>query len=238
MIDYELAIKSAYKSNTVKINGYYMDYQNQLVLSGAINDVGTALRVNVPSSYRTGIELETEFLLLNKVVNNKSIHQLRFIANASFSQNRIKSTTITWLDYATYTNVDSTFTETPISYSPNTVVAAGFHYTFRFSHFEQTKPSQTLTIAWMQKYVSKQFLDNTGDETRSIPQYHVGELNLMYQPNSKISVKLQVQNIFNSRYLNNAYTWGYFYGNRNLVQEVFVFPSAPTNLMVGASYKF
>jgi hypothetical protein len=80
----------------------------------------------VPSSYRTGIELETEFLVLNKVVNNKSIHQLRIIANASFSQNRIKSTTITWLDYATYTNVDSTFTETPISYSPNTVVAAGF----------------------------------------------------------------------------------------------------------------
>ena len=238
LIDYELAFKSAYKSNTVKITGYYMDYKNQLVLSGAVNDVGTALRVNVPNSYRTGIELETEFLLLNKVVNSKSIHQLRFIANVSFSQNRIKSTTVTWLDYATYTNVDSTFTETPISYSPNTVAAAGLHYTFRFSHFDQTKPSKTLTVAWMQKYVSRQYLDNTGDETRSIPHYHVGELNIMFQPNPKISVKLQVQNILNSRYLNNAYTWGYFYGNRNLVQEVFVFPTAPTSIMVGVSYKF
>lgn len=242
LIDYELGIRTSYKGSSLNVNAYYMQYQNQLVLSGAVNDVGTPLRVNVPSSYRRGIETEMQIILYNKVAKQKYYNKVQFIGNISISQNKIKETSVSWLDYANYANVDSTFKNTPISYSPNMVAAAGINYTIVFIPFEQTKPKRSLTIQWMHKYVSKQFLDNTGDNDRSIPSYHVGELNIMFQPDAydfnRIRIKLQIQNILNNSYLNNAYTWGYFYGNRNLVQEVFVFPSATRNIMLGVTYKF
>jgi iron complex outermembrane receptor protein len=43
---------------TLNVNYYLMNYKNQLVPTGKLNDVGAIVRTNVDESYRTGIELE------------------------------------------------------------------------------------------------------------------------------------------------------------------------------------
>jgi iron complex outermembrane receptor protein len=230
LIDYELGYTYTHKNTSqITINGYYLDYYNQLVLTGALNDVGTPLRQNVTRSYRAGIEIGTRL----PVIQNEN-HSLRLIANSAFSQNRIAESPASWVDYLDFSTYDTIYKNAPIAYSPNIVASAGFHYEFR-------KNSHTYELQYLQKYVSQQFLDNTGDLRRSIPSYTFSELQLAYyRPLSdqrSVQFKLQVQNLFNNRYLNNGYTWGYRY-DRQLTQEVFVFPSAPTNFTLAISILF
>lgn len=230
LIDYEFGYTWTHQSaSQININAYYMDYYNQLVLTGALNDVGTPLRQNVDRSFRRGIEIGVQIPVM-KTDN----HTLRLIANSAFSQNRIAQSPASWIDYLDFSTFDTVYKNAPIAYSPDIVASAGFHYVFR-------KNSQTYELQYLQKYVSQQFLDNTGDQDRSIPSYTFSELNLAYnRPVSdqrSVQVKLQVQNIFNNRYLNNGYTWGYRY-DRQLTQEVFVFPSAPTNITLAVSMLF
>ena len=206
-----------------------MDYYNQLVLTGALNDVGAPLRQNVDRSYRAGIEIGTKLPVIQE-----QNHTLRLIANGAFSQNRIAESPASWIDYLDFSTFDTVYKNAPIAYSPDIVASAGFHYEFR-------KNSQTYELQYLQKYVSQQFLDNTGDQGRYIPSYTFSELQLAYyRPLSdqrSVQVKLQVQNILNNRYLNNGYTWGYRY-DRQLTQDIFVFPSAPTNFTLAVSMLF
>jgi len=236
LIDYELGYQvESSKGYSINLNAYYMDYYNQLVLTGAVNDVGTPLRKNVDKSFRRGIELGTKIPLF-KIANQSLILH----ANASFSTNKIQQTKASWIDYATYEVVDSNFSNVDIAYSPNQVGATGIEYTFMSP--KKNGKSQLLKIMYNHKWVGKQYLDNTQDNTRMINAYHFGELTSAYtfqwKQNRAITFRIQVLNVLNNYYANNGYTWGYFYGDRNLVQEVFVFPSAPRNIMAGISLNF
>ena len=237
LIDYELGYSIDLKRAKFSFTGYYMDYQNQLVLTGALNDVGTPLRQNVAKSYRRGIELASTIRLFS-VQKYKSLdtkHDLFLNFNAAFSQNRIQKLTANWIDYADYSSVDSVFNETPIAYSPDLVGSAGLTYRYKPGNKKQ------LELQLLQKYVGKQYLDNTGDDYRSIPSYTFTELNASYQhkwDGHALRFGINVQNVFNDYFVNNGYTWGYMYGSRNVVQEVFVFPSAPRNLNVNVSWIF
>lgn len=228
LIDYELAYNIFHQNSSAwSINLYYMDYYNQLVLTGAVNDVGTPLRQNVDRSYRAGIEISG-----NQVLWNTDNHKIRFIGNAAFSQNRILRSPASWIDYADFSVFDTVYNEAPIAYSPEIVASAGINYQLR----DENKQYE---FQYLHKYVSQQFLDNTGDLTRSLPAYNFAELQVAYAQTLKnkdvLKLKVQIQNIFNSQFLNNGYTWGYLY-NRQLTQEVFVFPSAPSNISVSLSY--
>ena len=261
-LGYEINIRTQNKTvfqnhqlMNLKINGYYMDYKDQLVLSGALNDVGTALRVNVAESYRAGIEIETNTSLFNSEkrthFNGKYSYQLSFIGNISFSENRISSAPASWLDYGTNEKVDTIFKNAPISYSPNQVSSFGLNYAVNF--FKKTTSSEDfsgkvvhqqtsqLFIQFFRKMVGKQYLDNTGNESRSIGAYHFEEITIGYKyllnRGKQFNLKLQGNNLSNQYYANNGYTWGYMY-NRALVQEVFVFPSALRNWNISLGYIF
>ena len=54
----ELGIRQNFRNTIWAINGYLMQYKNQLVLTGQLNDVGEYTRTNVDDSYRIGVELE------------------------------------------------------------------------------------------------------------------------------------------------------------------------------------
>jgi iron complex outermembrane receptor protein len=226
LIDYEIQHTLYLKNTQLATNLYYMDYFNQLVLTGAVNDVGTSLRKNVARSYRAGLELT---LLQNLWA--KGQHRLSFSGNFALSQNQIRQFTASWLDYATYEQVDSQFNNTPIAYSPNRVAAAGIKYTYK-----------NLDIQVLEKFVSRQFLDNTGDITRSLDAYNFTEVFVNYnrtlKNKSQIQLKLQVSNALNNYFANNGYTWGYLYGNRDVIQEVFVFPTAIRNVTLSLGYQF
>lgn len=203
-------------------NYYLMKYKNQLVLTGQINDVGNSVRVNVPKSYRTGIELE------GAVAFNKF---LKWNANATFSQNKIQNFTEYIIDYDTYEYKTFDHGKSDISFSPN--VIAGSQFTFI--------PQKNLELALLTKYVGKQYLDNTSSETRKLDAYFTNDIRLTWtvKPNwaKEISFNLLVNNILNEKYESNGYTYGYYSGGA-LTQENFYFPQAGTNFLVGVNLKF
>ena len=224
------------QDNHIRINAYYMHYKDQLVLTGAVNDVGTPLRKNVDLSYRRGLEFEGQYVLWQKDIStaNHSHDQRLFvhlIGNLSLSQNIIPNSKVTWQDYATGIAVDTIYKDAPIAYSPNMVAALGIQSQFK-----------KWNVMWLSKWVGRQFLDNTGDVTRSLNPYKFSEMTVNYTHKFKggtsLALKAQCINLFSARYVSNGYTYGYMYGSRDITQEVFVFPQAPRNFFVGLTWRF
>ncbi|KAA6440932.1 TonB-dependent receptor [Dyadobacter flavalbus] len=203
-------------------NYYLMHYKNQLVLTGQINDVGNSVRVNVPKSYRTGIELE------GAVAFNRF---LKWNVNATFSRNKINNFTEYIVNYDTggYNTVNHG--KSDISFSPNVIAGSQFTYILR----------KNVELALLSKYVGKQYLDNTSTETRKLNAYFTNDIRLSWTVKPRwtreISFNLLVNNILNERYESNGYTYGYFAGGV-LTQENFYFPQAGRNFLAGVNFRF
>ena len=222
--------------NHIRINAYYMHYKDQLVLTGAVNDVGTPLRKNVDVSFRRGLEFEGQYVLWQKdvsVANHAYFerHYVHLIGNLSLSQNIIPNSKVTWQDYGSGIPVDTIYKNAPIAYSPNMVAALGFQGQIK-----------KWNVAWLSKWVGRQFLDNTGDVSRSLNPYKFSELTVNYthkfRGGTSLALKAQCNNMFSARYVSNGYTYGYMYGSRDITQEVFVFPQAPRNFLFGLTWRF
>ena len=203
-------------------NYYLMAYKNQLVLTGQINDVGNSIRVNVPKSYRTGIELEGA-IALSKA--------LKWNVNATFSQNKINDFTEYVINYDTGDYNTINHGKSDISFSPNAIAGSQLTYIIR----------KDLEIALLSKYVGKQYLDNTSSETRKLDAYFTNDVRLSWtiRPTwaSEIAFNLLVNNVFSEKYESNGYTYGYFAGGA-LTQENFYFPQAGRNFLVGVNFRF
>jgi iron complex outermembrane receptor protein len=200
-------------------NYYYMGYKDQLVLTGALNDVGASLRTNVPKSYRTGIELEAT----GRVTPKFSVG-----VNLTLSQNKVENFNEVLYDYGAnfdeYNVIDKSYTKTDISFSPNVIAGGILSYTV-FKGME---------VSLLTKYVGKQFLDNTSNEARKIDAYFVNDLRFIYALHPKnmreISFSVIVNNLFDVKYQSNGYTYGYFAGPTEIRQNYY-FPQAGTNFL-------
>ncbi|NUM50247.1 MAG: TonB-dependent receptor [Flavobacteriales bacterium] len=222
LIDYEAGLNFNAKKISLQTNFYFMDYKNQLILTGELNDVGTPIRSNVNSSYRAGIELSGKILLSKKLNMN---------FNTTLSQNKIKKFTEIIYDYTNgFDVVENIYSNTDIAYSPNIIAAFGLDYS----------PIKSLTLAMQSKYVGNQFLDNTSNTKRILAPYYTTDARITYLLYAKkvkeISVSLMAYNIFNALYSSNGYTFSYIYGE--LITENFYYPQAGTNFMAGISVKF
>ncbi len=210
-------------------NFYFMDYKDQLILTGQINDVGAYIRENVESSYRAGIELDGTFQL------SKS---WTFGGNIAFSQNKIAEFTEYIDDYSVedFRQEAITYTDTDIAFSPNTVASAIIEF----------RPVKNLSLNWLSKYVGQQFLDNTSNESRALDAFFTNDLRISYkvQPRyfKSLELNLLINNVFNEMYEPNGYTFSYFVpgetSNRELVTENYYYPMAGTNFLLGLSLKF
>ena len=208
------------------INLYYMNYKDQLILTGKINDVGDALRINTPHSYRAGIELQGRY---------KPDKMVQLSGNFTLSDNKIKN----FYDYiprydANFDLVQQDtfyYSKTSLAFSPS-VVIAGLLQIFPFSNAE---------INTGIKYAGKQFLDNTGSDAKSINGYFVQDLTLQYGLHTgftkDITLVARLNNIWNKKYESNGYTYSYFY-DKTLVRENFYFPMAGRNFMLAVNVKF
>ena len=210
----------------LEANGFYMNYRNQLVATGQLNDVGTALRTNVARSYRRGVELSA-FISANDKISLSS--------TLTLSQNRI-------LDYRDYTyTYDTAFVVTTeisaprtstISYSPGVVSA----------HTLEGQPLKGLRVALLLKTVSRQYLDNSQNEYRSINPYQTLDFRLRYalHPSfmKEIELGLLVNNVLNREYVANGYT--YTYQGASGQQETFnwFYPQATRNYLASVGLKF
>ncbi|UII28829.1 TonB-dependent receptor [Fulvivirga maritima] len=226
LYDLEAGYKLENSDYQLSANYYYMDYNNQLVLTGALNDVGSSLRTNVEDSYRMGIELVGAAKLTNK---------LYWQLNATFSQNKINNFTEVLYDYGPnwdeYNEVEIEHKDTDIAFSPN--VIAGSQLSFL--------PFKGVKLSLLSKYVGKQYLDNTSNDNRSIDAYFVNDLRVTYTVRTdfikEISFTFQVNNIFEELYSANGYTFGYAAGDY-VVRENYYYPQATRNFMASLSLKF
>jgi iron complex outermembrane receptor protein len=223
LTDFELGWNRSGPNGSLFVNLYYMNYRNQLVLTGEVNDVGNPLRRNVEKSYRRGIEIGFEQKLSSKFTVG---------GNISLSQNRIESIATVIPDYFTYEQNDSLFRNVPIAMSPATNAAFWIEYAL---------PGKT-SVRYLHKYVGRQYLDNTGDTYRSLNPYQFGELWLKksytLKSGAALDIQFQVLNVFNTLYSSNGYTFMYTYGSRDITQEVFLYPQAGRNVMGGITLRF
>lgn len=207
-------------------NLYGMFYKDQLIVNGRINDVGGYIRENVDKSYRIGLELDGKW-----DINAK----FSWALNASLSQHRIKEFHEFFDEYdANFDWIgqqENMHKNTDIAFSPSLI--AGNEFTYR--------PMTGVDISLSSKYVSKQFLDNTSNDTRKLDAFFVNNIRLGYQLKAlglrNIGLGLQVNNIFNEKYESNGYTYGYLFKG-DLVTENFYFPQAGTNFMFSLNVKF
>ena len=144
-----------YKANKyqVAINYYLMDYDNQLVNTGQLNDVGSPIRQNVDRSYRMGIEMQAAL---------KATDKLTLSANATFSRNKIQDFTHTLYDYTDgFEVVERDLGTTDIALSPEIIINGEVNYELL----------KGLEVAILNRYIGDQYLDNTSSEDKKIDAY-------------------------------------------------------------------
>lgn len=227
-------IEAGIKANTSKysynVNLFYMNYSNQLVLTGQLTDVGGNVRENVGSSYRAGIEIDGAYKISPKFT---------FGGNLAFSRNKIAEFTEFIDDYsgAEFAQVEIIHTNTDIAFSPNVVGSAILDY----------RPFKNLELSLLNKYVGSQYMDNTMNENRKLDAFWTTDLRLNYAMRPRfvnnLEFTLMVYNIFNKLYEPNGYTFSYFLPGegetgRQLITENFYYPMAGTNFLAGVKVRF
>jgi iron complex outermembrane recepter protein len=220
--DFEAGIERKKNKYNIAATVYYMKYKDQLVLTGKINDVGAYTRINISNSYRAGIELQGGYNISR---------WMQVSANAAFSKNKIKNFTEYVDDYDNGGQQTTFYSKTDISFSPAVVAGGSINLI----------PVKNGEISFISKYVSRQYLDNTAQKSRSLNPYYTQDVRLSYVLKDKLfketSFILQLNNIFSKRYEPNGYSFSYIYGGA-LTTENFYFPMAPFNFMAGINIRF
>ncbi len=216
LVDWEAGFEIKKPKYAINTNFYYMDYKDQLVLTGKINDVGAYTRVNVPKSYRTGLELQVKYAF-NKYFNTSY--------NFNISQNKIEEFTEYIDDYDQFTQVAIPHKNTNIALSPSLVTNRTFNW----------KPNDKLSFFWTTKYTSRQFLDNTQNENRQLDAFFINDLNAHWTilNKSKFTMLLQLyaNNVLDVEYAPNGYTFSYIY-DRTLITSNNFYPMAGRNYWI------
>jgi iron complex outermembrane receptor protein len=221
--DFELGWRLATEKSNVNVTAYYMKYKNQLVLTGALSDVGAPLRENVGDSYRLGLEVDANIYLSNKWLVRPNI---------ALSQNKNQ-------DY--YFQKDGNLMslgKTNIAFSPN--IVAGNCVTFA--------PSENLQFSILSKFVGKQFMGNIDSVNSELPSYFVNDLNISYEIQPKnvfksVLFSVLVNNLLNTKYVSNGYYFTYDDtwtnpGNTITMDGAGYYPQAGINFLAGISLKF
>jgi len=225
LLDYELGYTISSQNAKLNVNLYYMDYKDQLVKTGRINNVGNPISVNMSESYRRGIEISGGIWLFD---------QLNWQANATFSQNKIENYTEYTDDYDNWpAQIENHIGKTNISFSPEIIAGSQIAYT----------PVQGVEIAFISKYVGEQYIDNSSAKDRMLDAYFVNNLRLNYHFKTKfvkgIDLQFAVNNIFDEKYETNAWVWRYYSQTDDAYYNVDgYFPQAGINFMGGIVLSF
>jgi iron complex outermembrane receptor protein len=222
LYDWELGYERRSRIYSFGLNAFWMVYENQLVLSGQVNDVGAYTRQNVDWSDRYGVELMWSVNILKNV---------RLSGNFTWSQSKIWDFTEFVDDYDNGGQLETHHGLTDISFSPNYLATADLTY----------EPVKNLEFSFITKYVSEQFLDNTSNRDRMLNDYVINNFRAGYKFHwrffKEIGVGVQLNNIFNQLYESNGYTFSYVYGGQQTTENYY-YPQAGFNFMTMLNFKF
>ena len=215
-----------YNSNKVSVNTnlYYMFYQNQLVLTGELDDVGSPIRATSGKSYRLGLEVDAN-IQFSKMLNTST--------NVAISSNKNK-------DFSSEINGELVdLGNTNISFSPELVIGNAINY----------MPAERLQLSLLSKFVGEQYMGNTDNEASILERYFINDFNINYEIKPRklfksIVLSGLVNNIFNKKYVSNGYFGSYDYEDTSSPSGITTgyyagyYPQATTNFLVGATFKF
>jgi iron complex outermembrane receptor protein len=205
-----------------------MNYKDQLILTGQINDVGGFTRKNIDKSYRTGVELELGYKLSEKLLIE---------ANTTFSQNKInlfvEHNDLYDANYSWIGSQTIEYSKTNIALSPSLVSAGSLTYS----------PLNNLSLNLTGKYVGKQYIDNTSSNNRALKAYFVNDFRINYTLKPKFmkefGLTFQINNLFNVLYETNAWVYkGVVEGKGLITLDDGFFPQAGRHFYLGTSLKF
>ena len=221
--DLEFGYRLSSDKLELNLNAYYMLYNEQLVLTGAIDDVGAPIRTNSGSSYRVGIESEINLELSKK---------LNISSNLTLSSNKNKEV------ISNYNGALTNFGKTNLSYSPNFITNNTINYKF----------TEKFSLSMLSKYVGKQFMGNTDAKNSILESYFVNDLNFNLKITPKrifneIVVSGLINNILDKEYVSNGYYYTYDDTWSNPGETITLdgagyYPQATRNFLVGLLLKF
>lgn len=223
LMDYEVGYRISQPTWEASVGGYFMDYKNQLVPSGRLNEIGEAISENVAKSYRLGVELAGAW---------KPCSHFRWEANVSLSQNKIKNYAGFYPDENWVKSVaQPVMKSTTIAFSPS--VVANNIFSFNYRGFAASLTSQ---------YVGRQYLDNFEVKDNSLDAYFVSHLNANYtfklRGVKEITVGATVYNLFNEEYETNGYSLTYVASDGKIQSDPRFYPMAGRNFLVNLALKF
>ncbi|QMU66801.1 MAG: TonB-dependent receptor plug domain-containing protein [Flavobacteriaceae bacterium] len=215
------------KKKYVKLhtNLYFMNYTNQLVLTGALDDVGAPVRATSGKSYRLGLEVDAEISLSD---------QFSIRPNLALSQNRNRNFK------APINGIVENLGNTPLSFSPNIILGNIITY----------QPKESFQISLLSKYVGKQFMSNLNSrisENDVLKSFFTSDLNFVYQIETKtifdsITISGLINNIFNAKYVDRGYyfTFDFTGANGSTItgDGAGYYPQATINFLLGLTLKF
>ena len=221
--DIELGWRYNTQKAHISTNLYYMFYQNQLVLTGALDDVGSPIRATSGKSYRLGLEVDT-----NIQFNNAFSTSTNVAVSSNKNQNFNSSIDGEIVDLG----------NTNISFSPNLVIGNAINF----------NPLENLQLSFLSKFVGEQYMGNTDNKNSKLDSYFVNDFSINYEikPNrifKSIVFSGLINNIFNQEYVSNGYygtyddTWS-VPGETTTLDYAGYYPQATTNFLVGVTLKF
>ena len=223
LVNIELGKGFNYNIGSFNTNLYLMEYNNQLITTGEVNDVGAYIRENVKKSRRFGVEF-------TNVLNSKDFY---VNSSLSLSRNLVYNFNETLYDYGAdfsqYNIIENKYGVTDLAFSPGVLLN---------NHFEW-KANKFLSFILNSKYVGKQYLDNTSNEKRVLKDFLINDFkiqtNLTNNVLNNLFFKIEINNIFNVKYSSNGYTFGYYGGMDYEVRENYFYPQATRNIMFSVS---
>ena len=223
LVNIELGKGINYNIGSFNTNLYLMEYNNQLITTGEVNDVGAYIRENVKKSRRFGVEF-------TNVLNSKDFY---VNSSLSLSRNLVYNFNETLYDYGAdfsqYNIIENKYVITDLAFSPGVLLN---------NHFEW-KANKFLSFILNSKYVGKQYLDNTSNEKRVLKDFLINDFkiqtNLTNNVFNNLFFKIEINNIFNVKYSSNGYTFGYYGGMDYEVRENYFYPQATRNIMFSIS---
>ena len=221
--DIEFGWRLRNKNMSLNLNSYFMLYDEQLILTGEIDDVGNPKRTNSGSSYRIGLEIE----------NRINISELfSFETNLTLSSNKNKNI-FSMVDGALYN-----YGKTNISFSPSFVGSNAIIY----------QPSEKISLSLLSKYVGKQYMGNTDQPNSILESYFVNDINITYSLKPKkifqsISINFLINNFLNKEYISNGYYYTYddtwsVPGQIKTLDGAGYYPQATRNFLAGLVFEF
>lgn len=236
MLDFELGYEFSSGLFSATVNLYAMEYWDMLLETGKLSDSGYAIKENVGRAWRRGVEVGCSV---------GPYEGVRAFCNLTLSDNRIKDFTAFVSKYDNMNDwnylgqLEEKYSNTRMLMSPSVVGAVGIEY----RPFTEIRGLENLCLEYGYKYVGKQYWDNTGDNSRSLPAYYVTNAAIShvfdFKGGNSVKIGLYVNNLLGAKYCADAWVYrAYFEAEGKYYQEEGLFPQAPTSCMLRMVYSF